>query len=224
MKVIGTLQTGKKPDAIIYDSFTRRVFVANGESGSLTVINASNNKVITTIDIGGKLEFMAVNGMGRLYVNIEDRNTLAVVDTIKLSLLAKFDMSASCNEPAGLSIDPATERLFVGCHNQKMTVVSGNTGEIMASIPIGKGCDATAYDKDRQLVFSSNGEGTLTIISASNYDVIQTLATHATARTMALDEVSHQIYTVSAEIEVPGTMGGRPKLKPDTFTLLTISR
>lgn len=224
LKTLGVLPTGKKPDAIIYDSFTQRVFAANGESGSLTVIDAFKNEVIATIVIEGKLEFMAADGKGKLYVNVEDRNALAVVDTVKLSLIARYDLSASCNEPAGLSIDAATERLFVGCRNQKMAVVSGKTGEILAKVPIGKGCDATAYDSALQLAFSSNGEGTLTIISAETYSVQQTLATQPTARTMALDDTNHRIYTVAAEIEAPGSVGVRPKLRLGTFTLLTVSR
>ena len=224
LKVLATLPTGKKPDAIIYDPFTRRVFAANGGSGSLTVIDAARNEVIATIVVGGKLEFTAVDGKGKLYVNVEDRNALAVVDTATLSLIARYDLSASCNEPAGLSIDPATERLFVGCRNQKMAVVSGKTGEILATVPIGKGCDATAYDSALQLAFSSNGEGTLTIISAETYAVQQTLVTQPTARTMALDDINHRIYTVAADIETPGSAGVRPKLSPGTFTLLTVSR
>jgi YVTN family beta-propeller protein len=224
LKVLGTLPTKKKPDAIIYDPFTRRVFAANGESGNLTVIDAAKDKVLATVVIGGKLEFTAVDGKGRLYVNVEDRSTLAVVDTVTLLVIARYDLSASCDEPTGLSIDPATERLFVGCHNQKMAVVSGKTGEILAIVPIGKGCDATAYDRELQLAFSSNGEGTLTIISANTYAVIQTLVTQQTARTMALDDASHRIYTVAAEIEAPGAAGARPRLKPGTFTLLTVSQ
>jgi YVTN family beta-propeller protein len=224
LKVLATLPTGKKPDAIIFDPFTRRVFAANGESGSLTVIDAAKNEVVATVAIGGKLEFTAVDGKGKLYVNVEDHNTLAVVDTVTLSVLARYDLSASCSEPAGLSIDPASERLFVGCRNQKMIVVAGRTGEILATIPIGKGCDATAYDSALQLAFSSNGEGTLTIISADTYSVRQMLATQPTARTMALDEVRHRIYTVAAEIDTPGKDGERPKLKPGTFTLMTVSR
>ncbi len=224
LKVLGTLPTGKKPDAIIYDSFTRRVFAANGESGSLTVIDAAKSEVIATIVVGGKLEYIAADGKGKLYVNVENRNALAVVDTVTLSLIARYDLSASCNEPAGLAIDPATERLFVGCRNQKMAVVSGKTGEILATVPIGNGCDATAYDRALQLVFSSNGEGTLTIISAETYSVQQTLTTQPTARTMALDDTNHRIYTVAAEIEAPGSVGVRPRLKSGTFTLLTVSR
>ncbi len=224
LKVLGTLPTGKKPDAIVYDPFTRRVFAANGDSGSLTVIDAVKDEVLATVAVGGKLEFTAVDGKGLLYVNVEDRNALAVIDTVTLSLIARYDLSASCDEPAGLAIDPAKERLFVGCRNQKMTVVSGKTGEILATVPIGKGCDAVTYDSALQLAFSSNGEGTLSVISTETYAVRQTLATQPTARTMALDDANHRIYMVAAEIETPDTAGARPRLKPGTFTLLTVSR
>ncbi len=224
LKPIGVLPAGKKPDAIVYDSFTQRVFAANGESGTLTVIDAVRNEVIGTIVVGGKLEFMAADGKGKLYMNVEDHNALAVVDTVTLSLIARYDLSVSCDEPTGLSIDSATERLFVGCRNQKMAVVSGKTGEILATVPIDKGCDATAYDSALKVAFSSNGEGTLTIISAVTYSVQQTLVTQPTARTMALDATNHRIYTVAADIETPGSAGVRPKLRPGTFSLLTVSR
>ena len=223
LNVLATLPTEKNPDAIIYDLLTQRVFAANGESGSLTVIDAVKNVVLATVAIGGKLEFMAVDGKGKLYINIEDRNALAVVDTANLSVNDRYDLSASCTEPTGLSIDPQTERLFVGCRNQNMVVVSGTTGAILATVPIGKGCDATAYDRELNLAFSSNGEGTLTIISADTYKVRQTLATQPTARTLALDSTSHRLYTVAADLESPSAPGVKPKLKPGTFTLLTVS-
>jgi DNA-binding beta-propeller fold protein YncE len=224
LKVLGTLPTGKKPDAIVYDPFSRRVFAANGDAGSLTVIDAVQNEVIATLVIGGKLEFAVVDGKGRLYVNIEDQNSLAVVDTAKLAVLARYDLSVNCIEPTGLSIDPVTERLFVGCRNQTMVVVSSATGKTLAAVPIGKGCDATAYDVERRLAFSSNGEGTLTVVSGETYAVTQTLSTKPTARTLALDGRSHRIHTVAADAEASGVTGGRPRLKSGTFTLLTISQ
>ncbi len=224
LQVLATLPSGKKPDAIVYDPFTRRVFAANGAAGSLTVIDAVRDEVLATVSVGGKLEFAAVDGKGRLYVNVEDRDALAVVDTVKLSVLARYDLSAVCEEPAGLAIDPVGERLFVGCRNEKMAVVSGIGGEILATVPIGKGCDATAYDGTEHLAFSSNGEGSLTIVSTDTYAVRQTLATRPTARTMALDEGGRRIYTVAADTEGTAAVGARPKLKPGTFTLLTISR
>ncbi len=224
LKVLGTLPTEKKPDAIVYDPFTQRVFVANGDSGSLTVIDAKEAKVMATVVIGGKLEFEAVDGKGRLYVNVEDRSSLAVVDTNKLSVVATHDLSSACKAPTGLSIDPANERLFVGCRNQKMAVVSGLSGQILASVPVGKGCDATAYDGGLKLAFASSGEGTLTVMSTDSYAVVQTLPTQPSARTMALDDTSHRIYTVAAESEAQSSAGARPKLKPGTFTLITVSR
>jgi len=224
LKVLATLPAGKKPDAIVYDPFTKRVFAANGESGTLTVVDAARSNVLATVDIGGKLEFAAVDGKGRLYVNVENKNALAVVDTVKLRVVARYDVSASCNRPAGLAIDPKTERLFVGCRNREMTVVSGGTGKILATVPIGKGCDATAYDGASKLAFSSNGEGTLTIISADTYLVRQTLATQPTARTMALDQARNRIYTVAADREASSPAGVRPRLAPGTFALLTVSQ
>ena len=223
-KVLGTLPTEKKPDAIVYDPHTHRVFVANGDSGTLTVIDARTEKVIGTVAIGGKLEFEAVDGKGLLYVTVEDKNMLAVVDTVRLSVRARHDLSSGCLEPTGLSIDPATERLFVGCRNQKMAVIAGLTGKILASVPVGKGCDATAYDSGLNLAFASSGDGTLTVLSGESYAVVQTVATQPTARTMALDSATHRIYTVAADFDVPPSPGARPKLKPGTFTLISVAR
>lgn len=223
-KVIGTLPTEKKPDAIVYDPHTHRVFVANGDSGTLTVIDAQTEKVIGTVAIGGKLEFEAVDGKGLLYVNIEDQSKLAVVDTVRLSVRARHDLTSGCLEPTGLSIDPATERLFVGCRNQTMAVVAGLTGKILASVPVGKGCDATAYDSSLNLAFASSGDGTITVLSGESYAVLQTIATQPTARTMALDATEHRIYTVAAELEAPPSPGARAKLKPGTFAVITVQR
>jgi YVTN family beta-propeller protein len=222
-KVLGTRQTEKKPDAIVYDPHTHRVFVANGDSGTLTVIDARTELVIGTVAIGGKLEFEAVDGKGLLYVNIEDQNTLAVVDTVRLSVRARHDLASGCLEPTGLSIDPATERLFVGCRNQTMAVVAGLTGKILASVPVGKGCDATAYDGGLNLAFASSGDGTITVLSGDTYAVVQTVVTQPTARTMALDAGAHRIYTVAAEYDAPPGPGTRAKLKPGTFTLITLA-
>ena len=222
LKVLGTLPTEKKPDAIIFDAHTRRVFVANGDSGTLTVVDAVTNQVIGTVAIGGKLEFEAVDGKGRLFVNVEDKNVLAVVDTKNLTVTAMHDISSACDSPTGLSIDSATERLFVGCRNQKMAVVDGLTGNILASVPVGKGCDATAFDPLLKQAFASSGDGTLTVLNTETYRVVQVVQTQTTARTVALDPTHHLLYLVAAEIETPVVEGVRPKLKPGTFQLLTV--
>lgn len=223
LRVLGTLPTEKKPDAVIFDPATKRVFVANGESGTLTVVDALTNRVIGTVNIGGKLEFQAVDGKGRLYVNVEDRNLLAVIDAQKLTVVAQHDISAGCNAPTGLSIDAQSSRLFVGCRNQKMAVIDGLTGATLASLPIGKGCDATAYDSVLKRAYASSGDGTMTVVNGDTYAIEQVLVTQPTARTLALDPVLHTLYSVFAEAETPGSEGLRPKLKPGSFQLLTIS-
>ena len=224
LRVLDTLPTEKKPDAIIYDPATQRVFVANGDSGTLTVIDAPTHQVIDTVVIGGKLEFQAVDGKGRLYVNVEDRNALVVIDTRKLTVLAQFDVSAGCNSPTGLSIDAQTSRLFLGCRNERMAVVDGHSGVILASLPVGKGCDATAYDPALKQAYASSGDGTITVVNAESYAIVQVVSTQPTARTIALDPQLHLLYTVSAEIEAPGADGKRPKLKEGSFQLLTVGR
>jgi DNA-binding beta-propeller fold protein YncE len=222
LRPLGTFPTEKKPDAIIYDPATKRVFVANGDSGTLTVIDAIAQKSVGTVSIGGKLEFAAVDGSGLLFVNVEDRNAIAVVNTRSLKVVATHDISSGCEEPTGLSIDVATQRLFVGCRNEKMAVVSAKTGKILASVPVGKGCDATAFDPGLNLAFASAGDGTLTIVSGTDYAARQVVSTQPTARTMALDEVHHRAYTVAAEREEPTAAGGRPKLKDGSFALITV--
>ena len=230
LKTIGTVPTDKRPDAIVYDAFTRRVFTANAVGENLTAIDAMTLKVLGTVKVDGKPEFAAVDGKGRLFVNIEPKNQLAVVDTAKLVSLAKYDLSSACDEPAGLSIDVIKMRLFAGCHNQKMVVVDGNTGKILAAVPIGKGSDATVYDSKLDMAVSSNGEGTLTFVGQGadgGYTVKQTLKTMPSARTMALDPESHKIYLVAAEFEppVPAADGkpSRPKAKVDSFTVITVA-
>ena len=231
LKIVSNILAEKKPDGIVYDPASKRVFVANGESASLTPIDAMTEKSLTAIPLGGKPEFVAVDGKGRLFVNIEDKNELVVVDTQKLAITHRYDLSASCIEPAGLSIDPATQRLFVGCHNQKMTIVDANTGKILDALPIGRGNDATAYDVATKLAFSSNGDGTLNVISAldaTHYQIKQIVGTMSGARTLAVDPVSHKVYLVSAETEPveaanPQKAAPHPRYKADTFTLITVS-
>ena len=222
LRVLSALPTEKKPDAIIFDPATKRVFVANGDSGTLTVLDALTNRLIGTVTIGGKLEFQAVDGIGRLFVNVEDRNALVVVDTAKLLVTATYDISAACESPTGLSIDAQSSRLFVGCRNKKMAVVNGNTGTILASVSVGNGCDATAYDPVLKQAYASSGDGTITVVNAETYAVDQVVATRPTARTLALDPVLHILYLVSAEIEGSAPDVGRPKLKSGSFQLLTI--
>jgi YVTN family beta-propeller protein len=223
LQVLATVPAGRKPDAIVYDAAARRVYVANGESGDITVIDATDNHVAGTIAVGGKLEFEAVDGHGHLYVNVEDQSRLVAIDTTRLAVLARYELAGRCDEPTGLAIDATGARLFVGCGNARMAVVEAASGRILADLPIGAGCDATAYDAQRQLAFASNGAGSLSIIDAQRLSVRQELATRPGARTLALDPASHRLYTVTADLDPPKEGEKRPSARPGSFTLLTIA-
>jgi DNA-binding beta-propeller fold protein YncE len=200
--------------------------LANGKDKSISVIDANSNKLINTIALAGTPETAVVDGKGRLYIAIEDQNAIAVIDTDTMKLLHQYDISAVCDEPAGLAIDSSSLTLFAGCHNRKMAVVDGLTGKVLAAATIGQGTDATAFDPERKLAFASNGDGSLTVVAGTApYRTLQTLATMPRARTMVLDPVSHALYLVSAEAvaEAPQSAKARPALKAGTFTLLTVS-
>jgi len=231
LQVVSTVPTGTKPDAIAYDPATQRVFTANGESDDMTAINAKNGAVLDTIKLGGQPEFAVVDGEGRLYVNLEDKSQLTVVDTRSLKVLAHYDYAPKCEGPTGLSIDVSRHRVFAVCANKTMLVVDAATGKIIDALPIGEHSDASVFDPAANLAFSSNGDGTLTVIGPSgpdHYAVLQTVKTLPTARTMALNPSTHEIYLVGAETEgfdPPNDKHPepRPHIKPDTFMVLTVA-
>lgn len=226
LKEVATIKVGARPDSIVYDAKTARVFVANAKDKSLSVIDAESNRIVHTIALPGRPETAVVDGKGRLYIALEDKNSIAVIDTESMRVLQQYDVSGVCDEPAGLAIDPLSIRLFAGCHNGRMVVVDGLTGKVLAAPTIGKGNDATAFDEVRKLAFASNGDGTLTVVDGNApHHVLQTLSTMPLARTMTLDPVSHSVFLVAAEVSIDAPRAGksRPALKPGTFTLLTIA-
>jgi YVTN family beta-propeller protein len=231
LKVLSTIKIkGENPDAILYEPATKRVFTFNGKSKDATVIDAQKEGVVATIPLGAKPEFAAADGMGGVFVNIEDTSELASIDAAKAVLVKKWPL-APCEEPSGLSIDAKNRRLFSGCHNKTLAVVDADTGKVVATPPIGQGVDAVAFDPETSLVFTSNGEGTLSVIhedSPDAYSVVENAKTQKGARTMALDTAGHDVYLVTAEMkeEPPAAKGERPKrsVLPDTFRVLVMSR
>ncbi len=222
LKTLETIATipidGKNPDAIAYDPYSKRVFTFNGRSGNSTVIDAATLKILGTIDLGGKPEFAVADGKGRIYNNLEDKSSLNVIDTKAMKVLANYPL-APCVGPSGLAIDAKNERLFTACDDSHtLTVVDGNTGKIITSLPIGNGVDADRFDPSTNLVFSSNGEGDVTIIkqeSANSYKIVQTLKTQPSARTMEIDPRTHKIYLSMGDFEK-----GTRHLVPGTFAVL----
>jgi hypothetical protein len=232
LKTLSIISTGTKPDVVVYDPKTQRVFVMNADSADMTVIDASKGVVISTIKLGGKPEFALVDDLGQLYINLQDKAQIEKINTANLSNVSYYDLSPNCIEPTGLAIDIKENRLFSTCANEVMLVVDITTGRILKTLPIGYHSDAAAYDPKTKLAFSSNGDGTLTVVDASkfeDYRVIQNLITKPTARTMALDEANHKIYLVAAEtqgIDPPNPQYPKPHphIKPNTFTILVAGR
>ncbi|MGZ3184131.1 MAG: YVTN family beta-propeller repeat protein [Telluria sp.] len=225
LAVIGTVAVGAGPDALVYDPATRRVFVANAKGRSLTVVDAQHAKVEATIPLSDSPETAVVDGHGRLFVAIEDKATLAEVDTRQMKLVAEHSVAPVCAEPAGLAIDVQAGLLFAGCHNQKVAVVDVRSGKVVGAAPIGRGNDAVAYDAQRKLAFASNGDGTLTVIDGTApFAVRATVATMPRARTVALDPATHRLYLSAAEVDAgKPPVNGRPVLKAGSFTVLTVA-
>ena len=219
---------GLNPDFIVYDAVTRRVFAFNGRSHNASVIDAGTDSLVATIALHGKPEAAVADGRGGVYVDIEDTNELTAIHAADATVTATWSLKG-CDEPAGLAMDSAGRRLFVGCHNRALLVVDADSGRVISSQPIGAGVDANAYDAQTRLVFSSQGDGTLSIIAAAagdRYALAQTVATQAGARTMALNTVTHEVYLVTAEFDEPPVAASatRPRrmMKPDSFTLLVL--
>ena len=230
-QTIGTAKTGSNPDGILYEPTTQRVFTFNGRSKDATVISAKDGSVAGTIALGGKPEFPVADGKGSVFVNIEDKNEIARIDPQSMSVKARWSI-APAESPSGLAIDTKEHRLFSVCDGKKMVVVNYDTGKVVATVPIGDGPDATAYDPETKLAFSSNGEdGTLTVVKAQGYDkyaVIDTVPTEKGARTMALDLKTHKIYLPDAEFgPAPAATAANPhpwpSVKAGTFKLLVVS-
>lgn len=218
---------GQNPDAILYDPVTRRVFTFNGRSADATVLDAATGKVVATVPLGGKPEFATTDREGRIYVNIESKSEIAVLDSRKPSVEKRWSL-APCEEPSGMAIDRAHGRLFVGCANKMMAVVDASTGKVIATVPIGEGVDANAFDPGTSLAFSSNGDGTLTVVrekTPGDFSVVANVPTRRGARTMALDEKTHRVYLATADFGPPPSPTAdqphpRPGIVPGSFTIL----
>jgi len=225
------IKVGENPDAILYEPATKRVFTFNGRSQDSTAIDAASGKVLGTIKLDGKPEFAASDAKGEVFVNIEDKSELTVIDPNKLEVKTKWPL-APCTEPSGLALDRKNRRLFVGCDNKMMAVVDADSGKVLATPAIGEGVDATAYDDETGLAFASCGEGVLTVVredSPQKFSVVENVKTEPGARTMALDTKTHNLFTVTAKFGPPPAATAdnphpRRTILPDTFEVLVLSK
>ena len=204
-KILKTVPIGEDSDAVVYDPVSKRVFVMEGDPKKAVAIDTGTDTVAGEVSLSGKPEFAAVDGSGRLFVNIADQRAIQRIDTRTLKVEATWPV-AECESPHGLSIDPASKRLFTTCINSKLMVVDAVSGRIVATFPIAAGSDASAFDGQRKRVFSSNGAGSLTVIRADGPDKYELLGENTTqplARTMAVDPATGRIYLLAADrIEV----------------------
>ena len=222
---------GIKPDAILYDTFSKRVFSYNADSKDATVIDALTNKVVKKIPLGGNPEFSVTNNKGLIYVNIEDTNEIKTIDASSLNIVNTWSIAPGV-EPSGLAIDLETNRLFSVCSNKLIIILDAKTGKIIKALPIGDGCDGVAFDAKSKLAFSSNGEGTVTVVkenNANSFSVVETVKTQRGAKTIALNHTTHQLYLPTAEFGIkpqPTPQNPKPRagIKPDSFTVLVVER
>jgi DNA-binding beta-propeller fold protein YncE len=230
LKTLNKIKVGNRPDAIWYDPASKRVFTFNAGSQDSTAIDAAKGEVVGTISLGGKPEFAQSDGKGTVFVNLEDKHELYALDANKLTVRERWPLQG-CEDPSGLAIDTKKHRLFVGCANKVMPVVDADSGRILATIPIGEGVDATAFDEETGLVFASCGEGVLTVAQedgAGKFKAVN-VPTQRGARTMALDPKTHNVYTVTAKFgaapaPTAANSHARPAILPDSFIVLMLGQ
>ena len=221
LRVLNKVKVGTRPDAIVYDPFTKRVFTFNARSHDTTAVDAAKGDVAGTLALGGKPEYAASDENGTMWVNIEDTSELVAFDPQKLAVKSRWKLTG-CEEPTGLAFDPKNRRLFAGCSgSKKMAIVDADSGKILAMPAIGEGCDGTAFDPDGNLAFASAGDGTITVVredSPEKFSVVETVTTQKGARTLALDRKTHTVFTVTAKL-LP-----ERKVEPDTFMVIVVGK
>ena len=227
----GEIKVGEKPDAIIYDPSSKHVFAMNGHSNDATVIDAAKAASVATIPLGGAPEFAVADGKGHVYVNLEDKNEVVAIDSSSNTVKARWSI-APCDGPTGISMDADSRRLFSGCSNKTLVVSDADLGKVVTTLPIGAGVDATSFDAQAKLAFSSNGDGTLTVIheeSPSHFVVVENAQTELGARTQALDPTSHKIYLATSKFgPAPSPTADHPHPRgamiPGSFVILEVGK
>jgi outer membrane protein assembly factor BamB len=225
-KVLGKIPAAEDADAILYDSASDRVFTLNGDAHSSTVIDPRGGTLITNIPLGGKPEYGASAGDGKVYANLTDTSEVVEIDAKKATVARRWS-TAPCKQPVAMAIDTAHHRLFSGCRSGVMAVSDYQAGKVVATVPIGTGVDGAGYDVASGDAFASNANGTLTVIhqdAPDQYHVVENVETPQGARNMGLDPTSHRVYLVSAKFGPAPAGGRRGPVLPGSFTLMVIER
>ncbi|MBS1598896.1 MAG: YncE family protein [Bacteroidetes bacterium] len=224
-QVLKQIAVGENPDAIMYDKSTNKIITCNGRSHDLSIVDATSETVTSTIPLEGKPETAVSDGMGKIFVNIEDKNKIAVVD-LKSNKVINSWSTAPGESPTGLAIDLKTNRLFAGCEKM-LIVVDATNGKVVDKLAIADGCDGVAFDNELKYVFASCGEGKLTVIhevSGDEFKVVDNVPTKRSARTIALDEQTHDVFLPAADMQPNPVAGQRPNMIPGTFQVIVVSK
>jgi YVTN family beta-propeller protein len=230
LEKVASIPAGTNPDGVAFEPRTKTIWAFNGRSKNVTVIDTNKRIVVATIPLPGKPEFPTADGSGNVFVNIEDKNEIVRLDATTNTPTATWPLTG-CDSPSGMAIDVTGHRLFSVCDGKKMAITDSRSGKSLGTPAIGDGPDAAGFDATHKLAFSSNGEGTLTIVDASKdtYPVLQTLSTQKGARTMAFDSNNGRVYLVTAEFgprpaATPENPRPRPAVLPGSFTVLVVGR
>jgi YVTN family beta-propeller protein len=224
-QVLNQVATGQNPDAIMYDTYSKMIITCNGRSNDLTFIDPVTEKTTATIPVGGKPETAVSDGAGKLYVNIEDKNEIAVINTKTNTVENHWPLSPA-EGPTGLAIDVVTKRLFAGC-DKLLVVLDITSGKVIDKLPIGDGCDGVAFDSSMKNIFASCGEGKLTVIhedTANKFTVTSNVPTKKSARTLAVNESLHTVYLPAADMGTPAPGERRAPMIPGTFQVLVVQQ
>ncbi len=231
LQTLKTITAGTGPDAIFYDDYSKKVYAFDGRSHEATVVDVATDNVVATIPLGGKPETGVSDGKGKVFVNIENTGEEVEIDANTYQILNRWKLTGG-EEPSGLAIDRKTERLFIGCGgNHTMIVLDATNGNILATFPIGR-CDGTAFDPRLKLAYSSNGEGTITVVrevNANKFEFVENIPTEAGARTIGVDLYTHKIYLPTAQMKpapAPTTANPRPRpqMIPGTFHVVVVGK
>ena len=222
--------TGLNPDVILYDAFSHKVFCFNGKSKNITVIDAVADQIVATIPLDGKPELAVSNEKGKIFLNIEDKSAVYVINTTAMTVDQKWPLAPG-SEPTGLALDLQNNRLFAGCDNKMMVVMDAENGKVITNLPIGEGVDGVVFDPTLKRAYSSNGEsGTITVVQevdANNFKVLENIPTQKSAKTIAINTKTHKLYLPAAEFDAPAaTEDGKEakaKIKPGSFVVLEVA-
>jgi hypothetical protein len=226
-KVLGRIPAAEDADAIIHDGASNRVFTFNGDAHSSTVIDPTAGALITNVPLGGKPEYGASAGDGKVYANLTDTSEVVEIDA-KTATVGRRWSTGPCRQPVSMAIDTIHHRLFSGCRSGMLAVSDYQFGKVVTTLPIGAGVDGAGYDPGASDVFASNADGTLTVIhqdGPDQYHVSGNVETPQFARNMGLDPTTHRVFVVAAKFgPAPPTGRGRGPVLPGTFALLVIER